>query len=196
MNNKEVKSKVCSHKRSSFLDNFVRKIFQSPQRIVGPYIKEGDTVIDLGCGPGFFSLPMVEMVGKTGKVVAVDLQEEMLDIITEKLSQNLLADRIRLHRCSEHDLNLEESLKADFILAYYMVHETPNSSLFFQQIRQHINPEGQLLIVEPPFHVGKKEFKQLVQAAEGAGFIVTERPKRKGGMSVLLTPLENNVDVS
>ena len=49
---------VCPHTFSFVLDNWPRRIFLNPNRLVKEYIEEGDTVIDLGCGPGFFSISM------------------------------------------------------------------------------------------------------------------------------------------
>jgi len=74
MYNKEYKGDVCSHTHSFFLDNFLRRLIQNPKKIVGEYIKKGDTIIDLGCGPGYFSIAMAKMVGDTGRVYSVDLQ--------------------------------------------------------------------------------------------------------------------------
>ena len=38
----------------------------------------GMKIMDIGCGPGFFTLPMAELTGKDGLVIAVDIQDEML----------------------------------------------------------------------------------------------------------------------
>ncbi len=72
MYNKAFKGDVCSHSHSFFLDNFVRRIIQNPKRILGEYIREGDTIIDLGCGPGYFSIDMAEMTGKAGLRFLID----------------------------------------------------------------------------------------------------------------------------
>ncbi|MEJ2136869.1 MAG: methyltransferase domain-containing protein, partial [Desulfofustis sp.] len=79
------KNSICSHHHSFALDNFFRRVVQSPKRILGPYLNKGDTVVDLGCGPGFFCLAMAELVGSSGSVFAVDLQREMLDRVQAKL---------------------------------------------------------------------------------------------------------------
>jgi ubiquinone/menaquinone biosynthesis C-methylase UbiE len=60
-------TRVCSCRHAWGLDNRIRKIVQNPYKIVGRYIEEGQTVLDLGCGPGVFSLAMAEMVSETGK---------------------------------------------------------------------------------------------------------------------------------
>lgn len=178
---------VCSYKRSFALDNYLRKLIQSPKKIVGPYLKPEDIVIDLGCGPGFFTTEMALMVGATGNVVAVDLQQEMLDKVAGKVWNTELAKTIKLHQCSQDELNLSSELQADFILAFYMVHETPDALLFLQQVKKHLKPGGKFLIVEPLFHVSKKKFSQIEKDVEACGFKLIERPKRKGGKSLLLT---------
>lgn len=179
--------RVCSHRHSFALNNPLRRLLQSPSRIVGPYIKPGDTVIDIGCGPGFFSLPMAEMVGPQGKVIAVDLQSEMLDQVSKRLSNTTAEFPLLLHQCTEDSLGLDPKVQADFILAYYLVHETPDQRGFFRGVKTHLKTDGRLLVVEPSFHVGKNDFEETVHSAEKAGLTVLDRPKKKGGMSVLLS---------
>jgi ubiquinone/menaquinone biosynthesis C-methylase UbiE len=72
------KNRVCPTAIAGYLDNRFRRWFQNPRKILGPYIKEGMTVLDLGCGPGFFSIDIAQMVGKSGRVIASDLQVGML----------------------------------------------------------------------------------------------------------------------
>ena len=180
---------VCSHKHSFAFDNFFRKLVQSPHRILSPYLNKGDTAIDLGCGPGFFTLPMAELVGPSGTVIGVDVQPEMLARIKVKLAKlrdrSSLAD-IRLHQCSEGHLGLDDPNSADFVLAYYMVHETVDQTSFFKQVKKILKPSGRILIVEPPIHVSRKQFNLTLECAEQAGLDVIDRPKRKGGFSALL----------
>ena len=64
-----------------------------------------------------------------------------------------------------------------YVLMFYMVHEVPNKEHFFNEIRAILKPNGQVLIVEPPFHVSKSAFEETVRKAREAGFAVVERPK-------------------
>lgn len=187
MANNTSEGHICSHNHSFALDNGFRRLLQSPYKIVGPYIQKGNTIIDLGCGPGFFTVDMAKMAGSSGMVVAIDLQEEMLDKIAQKLFDTELANRVRVHQCSEQSLELEHSIQADFILAYYMVHETPDHEALLSEVKQLLKPGGKFLIVEPPFHVTKKKFQEITKLADKVGFKLLEKPKRKGGRSLLLT---------
>jgi len=52
MNDKE--KHVCPVESAKGLDNFFRKLVQNPKKILKDYVKKGMTVLDVGCGPGFF----------------------------------------------------------------------------------------------------------------------------------------------
>ena len=187
MYNKEYIGHVCNHSHSIFLDNFLRRIFQNPKKIVGDYIKEGDTIIDLGCGPGFFSIDMAKMVGERGKVYSVDLQIEMLDKVNKKANRYHLSNQIHLHQCSQNRIGLNNGTKADFILAYYMVHETPDPVQFLSEVKLLLKKGGRFLIVEPLFHVSKEKFLTVSRKAESLGFTIVGNPSKKGGRSLLLS---------
>ena len=66
------------------INNPLRRLLHDPQQIVGPYVEPGMTVMDVGCGAGWFSIPMARMVGDQGRVLAVDLQPQMLDMVRRR----------------------------------------------------------------------------------------------------------------
>jgi ubiquinone/menaquinone biosynthesis C-methylase UbiE len=144
------------------------------------------TVLDIGCGPGFFSLDMAEMVGPSGKVIATDLQAGMLDKLKDKIRGTGIEERIRLHQCGESGINVPETV--DFALAFYMVHEVPDQPRFFSEIRSTLGENGSLFVVEPNFHVSKKAFKKTVDIAASAGFSTTGTPRVFFSRTVLLEP--------
>jgi ubiquinone/menaquinone biosynthesis C-methylase UbiE len=178
---------VCSHAHSFVLDNVIRRIFQDPVKIAGPYIRPGDTVIDFGCGPGYFTAAMAKLTGPDGKVWAVDLQPEMLKKVTKKCREMGLSTIVSCHCCSQQAIDLDSAVQADFMLAYYMVHEIPDSRTFFKQACPLLKPGGRFLVVEPLFHVNKSQFKTIYAAALEAGFSPMDTPKGKGGRTLLLT---------
>lgn len=179
------KNRVCPVELAGSLDNKIRRWFQNPQKILARYIKEGMKVLDIGCGPGFFSIELAKMVGKTGKVFSVDLQEGMLQKIRNKIQGTELEDRIKLIKSDGDQINIPE--KVDFILAFYMVHEVPNKDRFFEALKKVLNEKGQILIVEPKFfHVTKKEFDSTMQIAEKAGLKEFQAPKLAFSFSAIL----------
>jgi ubiquinone/menaquinone biosynthesis C-methylase UbiE len=173
---KDDRNRVCPVELANSLDSKIRRWLQNPQNILSPYVKEGMKVLDIGCGPGFFSVEMAKMVGTTGKVFAVDLQEGMLQKLRNKINGTPLEQIIQLIKCEKDKIVVPE--KVDFILAFYMVHEVPDKNKFFTALKNYLNDGGEFLIVEPKlFHVSKKEFASTISKAEAAGFKAAEGPK-------------------
>ena len=169
------RSRVCPVTIAGILDNRIRRWLQDPLKILGPYIKEGMAVLDVGCGPGFFSIELVKMVGKSGRVIASDLQQGMLQRLRKKIQGTELEERFILHKCEKNKIGYYENV--DFVLAFYVLHEIPNQEDFFNEIKSILKPNGQVFIVEPPFHVSKNAFEETIKKAGDAGFIPIERPK-------------------
>jgi len=180
----DAKHRVCPVERAGHLDSGFRKWFQNPRKILHPYIREGMTVLDFGCGPGFFSIDIAQMVGKTGRVIASDLQEGMLQRIKDKINGTELENRFHLHRCQETRIGW--SGKIDFALAFYVIHEVPNQEDFFRELASMLKPNGQILVVEPPIHVSGSAFKEMVRKASTAGFKPEAGPKVIFGKTVIL----------
>lgn len=176
--------RVCPHQMAFMLDNWIRRLFQNPVKLIGEYIAPGNTVVDMGCGPGFFSIDMARVVARTGQVIAVDLQQGMLDRVKKKAIRHGVADRLTYHQCRSDGIGLK--CTADFILAFYMVHETPDPRYFFEETKTMLKTGGKLLVVEPKMHVSQASFVAMVAEAESAGLEVVDYPTGKGGRAVLL----------
>ena len=176
--------RVCPWQNAWSLDNPVRRLVHDPYRILGDYIEEGQTILDLGCGPGVFSMAMAEMVGEKGKVISVDLQEEMLQILRQKVERAGLQSRFQLHKSRSDGIGIDEWV--DFALAFYMVHEVPDKEKFLGEVASLLRPKGKFLIVEPKFHVSKPSFEETVEAAVGSGLRLISSPKILLSRSALL----------
>jgi ubiquinone/menaquinone biosynthesis C-methylase UbiE len=156
----------------------VRRLLENPGRILQPNVKPGMTVLDLGCAMGFYTLPLARLVGPEGRVVAVDVQSEMLTHLERRLHRADLAGRVTTIRSSANDLRLADTtwLKsgADFALAAHVVHEVPHVADFFSQVRTALQPGARLLVIEPRGHVSGEQFANELTAAVTAGFIIRE----------------------
>lgn len=172
----ERNTRVCPVELAGGLDNKVRRWLQDPQKILTPYVREGMTVLDLGCGPGFFSIELAKMVGVSGTVIAADLQEGMLQKLRDRVLGTPLEARIVLHKCAGDRIGVSRTV--DLVLAFYMVHEIPDQKAAFKEIGAIIRPGGLFYIVEPKlFHVSKRAFAETLGNAEEAGFTLIETPK-------------------
>lgn len=166
--------RVCPVKYAGVLEHRYRRRLQNPEKILSPFVSPGMKVLDVGCGPGYFTLALSALVGKEGTVIAADLQEEMLDIIGQKTAAGQGSDNIRLHLCNAESIGITDTL--DFVLCFYMVHEVPDRTALLNEIATNLLPGGILFIVEPKFHVSKKAFRQLMTDVENAGFSIEGKP--------------------
>jgi ubiquinone/menaquinone biosynthesis C-methylase UbiE len=167
-------TRVCPVENAGGLDNKFRRWLQNPHKILRDFVKPGITVMDYGCGPGFFSVEIAKMLNGSGKLYAVDLQDGMLNIVRNKIEGTVLEDVTKLHQCSDSEIGLVE--KVDFILAFYVIHEIQNKDNFFVEVKKLLNPGGKILIVEPKFHVNKQSFITMERLLDSHGFKIIERP--------------------
>lgn len=161
---------VCPPWLSWTLINPIRSLSQDPAKILRPFIKEGDTALDVGCGPGYFTTAMAELVGRNGHVIAVDIQAWMLERARRRLEKAGLSGRIRLHLARADRLDIPSD-RVDFALAFWMAHEVPDKERLFSEILACLAPGGTLLMAEPRLHVHAKVFAAIAGAAIKAGFV-------------------------
>lgn len=179
--------RVCPTWVGYLLLNPLRRLVEDQDRVLGPFIREGMTVLEPGCGMGFFTLPLARMVGPRGRVVAVDLQPKMLSVLRRRAEKARLLDRVELRLAESGALGLKDLVgKVDLVAALHMVHEVPNQAAFFSEVRETLKPEGKLLIIEPRGHVSQAQFEQTVSVAEKAGFSVKPSFRKLRGRSALL----------
>ncbi len=177
---------VCPWWLAYTFDNPLRRWLHSPERILGKHVRPGMTVLDAGCGMGYFSLGMARLVGSQGRVISVDIQQQMLDRVAHRAARAGLSAIIQTRQCTAQQIDVRDPL--DFALAFWMVHETPEPKYFLQQIRTPLKSVGMLLVTEPKFHVGLDRFEQELQMAEAVGFRVTDRPAIALSHAALLSP--------
>ena len=163
---------VFSASHASHLDSRFRWFFYRPDRLAQRYVHPGNLVLDFGCGPGFFTREFAKRSGDTGKVLAVDLQAEMLGILREKLEPEGLMPRIRTHQCAPDTIGLspEWDNKIDIAFTIFVVHEVPDSKRLFREIHSLLKPGGQVFFTEPLIIVRKEEFRNSLLNAQDVGF--------------------------
>ena len=155
-------------------DNPVRTAIQRPRKILERVIQPADIVLDVGCGTGYLSFPAAEIVGEQGKIIAADLQEDMLCGLKEKAAKKGLTNRIQTLQTTEDHIGVTEPV--DVTLAFWMAHEVRDQEGFFKEIYDVLKPGGKFLLVEPRIHVLVRDFKISVNLAEQIGFKTIARP--------------------
>jgi 2-polyprenyl-3-methyl-5-hydroxy-6-metoxy-1,4-benzoquinol methylase len=94
----------------------IRRLVEPPQRLIEPYVKRGQVVADLGCGRGYYSLALAELIGQEGKVYAVDLDKKNIRAL-QKRADKAGYHNIEAHATSAGDLSFIKDKFVDFILA-------------------------------------------------------------------------------
>ena len=159
---------VCPWWLAYTFDNPLRRLIHNPVTIFDGLVRPGMTVMDVGCGMGYFSIGMAKLVGDSGRVIGVDLQQQMLDIMQKRAAREGVANRIEPHLSEADRINI--SSRIDFILAFWVVHEFPDPASFFKKSASLLNPAGKLLYSEPSFHVSAIQYNNILTAALANGF--------------------------
>jgi len=133
-----------------FLDSNHRRRLQPPGKIIERSgIKQGITVLDLGCGSGAFTPFVARMVGETGKVYAVDIQPAMLKQLERKLArpENQDIKNIEPKQASAYDLPFEDGA-VDLVYMVTVLQEIPDRSRALREISRVLKPGGILAVTE------------------------------------------------
>lgn len=166
---------VCPWWLCFTFDNWLRRRIHHPEKILGSYVREGDQVLDIGSGMGYFTIPLARMVGDKGQVIAIDVQEKMLEKVRSRAERAGMAHRIQFRLLAGEKINLDQP--ADFALVFWMVHEVENQQQFFNNIFSLLKPGGLLFMAEPILHVSPSGFQEIVDIAADSGFRIKERAR-------------------
>ncbi len=175
---------VCPWWLAYTFDNPFRRFLHDPRKMLGSLVREGMTVADIGCGMGYFTIAMAGMVGASGAVIAVDLQQKMLDVMLNRATKAGIAGRIKPLLAAEDDIMLRSSV--DFALAFWMVHEVRDIPRFFRQVSSLLVSEGRVLYAEPRMHVSELRFREIIGHARQAGFLTSNAPPVRFSRAVVL----------
>ena len=166
---------VCPWWMVYTFDNPLRRLIHDPKKMFGPYVESGMTALDIGCGRGFNSIGLARIVGEQGKVISVDIQQQMLNMLEKRAAKAGLGGRIQLHLCESETLGVQDEV--DFVNAFWMVHEVPDASSLLSQIHLILKPGGKLLVAEPKMHVSPADFEKMIETAAELGLLECGRPK-------------------
>jgi len=133
-----------------FLDSNVRRWLQPPDKLIERSgIRQGMTVLDLGCGSGAFTTFLARAVGERGKVYAVDIQPAMLKQLEGKLArpENQDIKNIELKPASAYNLPFEDRA-LDLVYMVTVLQEIPDRSRALREIKRVLKLGGILAVTE------------------------------------------------
>lgn len=174
--------KTCPWWVCPTFDNPLRRLVHDPERLLGPLLTSGQTIVDIGAGQGYFTIPIARMTGDKGRVFAVDIQEAML----QRLMARAARSGVDKHIVPLTSLAGIGPGSVDLALAFWMVHEVDDQAKLLNDIAHALRPGGLLLIAEPLVHASAANFAQVLHHAAAAGFHVEYRPSIFFSRAVLL----------
>ena len=132
-------------RKREILDDPKRFFFENPDKIISEAgVKTGYIVADIGCGTGFFTIPLARYVGESGKVYALDTSPPMIRELRKRV-KNL--KQVKPILSGENKFLLKESI-LDFALLVNMIHELENWRLFLKEVWRVLKPGGRICVVD------------------------------------------------
>jgi ubiquinone/menaquinone biosynthesis C-methylase UbiE len=109
-------------------------------------VRPGERVLDIGCGPGVFTVPLARAAGASGRVFAADIAPQMVEACQERVEAAGLGN-VAVGRSEENALPLPPA-SVDLVFACHLLHELENPSAFLAEVRRVLKPTGRLAAVE------------------------------------------------
>jgi 2-polyprenyl-3-methyl-5-hydroxy-6-metoxy-1,4-benzoquinol methylase len=180
-------SHVCPVWVARLLASPLRRLLQNPAALLAPHVRSGQTVLDAGCGAGFYTLPMARLTGREGRVIAVDLQPELIADVQRRARRAGLSERIEGRACTALDLGLADLAgQVHFALVMHVLHEAPDPGLFMGQVLAALAPGARCLLAEPSRHLTVERFRQERELVQDLGFRSVSEPRIRFSRAVLL----------
>jgi ubiquinone/menaquinone biosynthesis C-methylase UbiE len=144
-------------------------------------LSAGQTCADIGCGPGFFTIPAAEIVGERGQVYAADVQGDMLSAVKARVKEHGLSN-VRVVKSSETDVPLPAG-RADLVLLAFTLSEVDQRARFLHRLSRLLKPTGHMVVIEwdaqdgPPGPPATERIssEEVVKDAEAAGLKPVEQ---------------------
>jgi ubiquinone/menaquinone biosynthesis C-methylase UbiE len=161
-----------------WLDRREREEEEHPAEVLESLdLRPGEVVADLGAGSGYFTFRIAPKVGKDGKVLAVEIQEAMLNTLRARAA-SLKATNVEVVQGSEIDPNLSPS-SVDLVLVVDVYHELAYPFEVMVKVRDALKPRGRVVFVEyrkedpsvPIKEVHKMSVKQLEKEMNAVGLV-------------------------
>ena len=163
------------HLPTRLMDNFIRRLISPPEKM-SRLVRAGNVVADLGCGPGYFTIPIAKVVGLAGKVYAVDSDQRSIQVLGTKSEAQGLGSVIEAHATSAADVKYIPTECVDFVLAHGLLCCMTSHDQTVAEIKRILKPTGIAYLSvtkvyrrDDPRAVPRKEWNKIL-----AGFVVKE----------------------
>lgn len=165
-------SRPCPSSLSWIVDLPIRKRYM---RLVLERVgvRPGETVLEIGPGPGAFTIDAARMIGPTGKLIAVDIQPTMIAQVEERVRRAGLKN-VEAHVADAYSLPLKDH-SVDRIFLVTVLPEIPNPVRGLREMHRVLKPGGLLSTTEEFLDPDYPSRKKTIGWAKAAGFVPVER---------------------
>ena len=158
-------------------------LFWNPRRHLKKIpLREGMKVVDYGCGPGRYSLPIAEFIGPKGRVFAVDIQPLAIETVKEKVARGGLTN-VEAILVDSYDTGIQDS-SIDLVLLIDTFHQIGARDSLLGEIHRILKPDG--LLFMDPGHMKMPKAKEIVEStslftiveSQGKNMLVAPKTKQ------------------
>lgn len=129
------------------LDSPERREIQDPEKLLDLLKIPGGTIAaDIGCGTGYYTFPLAQRIGQGGKVYGVDISQEMLSILEERIKGRNITN-IEPVLSQEDSIPLPDS-SLDLVIITTTFHEADQKEVLVQEIRRLLKPQGKIFNID------------------------------------------------
>ena len=157
------------HKRDKAMSNIgfrmmalyfkARDLFRNPLTILQKVdIRDGQTILDFGCGPGSYTIPVARLVGESGKVYALDIHPLAAKTIAKKAKKEGLNNVTTI--ISDRDTGLPDG-NVDVTLLFDTIHSIEDKQSLLAELHRVMKPKGLLSILVD--HMKVEDVIELVE---------------------------------
>jgi len=134
-------------------------LFWNPQKHIKKIpLKEGMTVVDYGCGPGRYTIPIAKLIGPKGKVFAIDIQPLAISTVKKKAVGEALTN-VEAIMVDSYDTGIQEAT-VDLVLLVDTFHDISDRDALFQEIHRILKQDGILFM--DPGHMKLPKAREIV----------------------------------
>ena len=137
----------CARLKQFAYEGFNRDSWQQPDKVIATLnLHPGEVVADLGSGGGYFTFKLARAVAPSGKVYAVDVDKDMIELVAKRLKEES-GNNVETILATATDPLLPQT-GVDLIFTVNTYHHIANRLAYFANVRKYLRPGGRIAIID------------------------------------------------